>query len=120
MTHNRKLSYMLHHLVELKRNGDETMKCNILYTIKPQYELNLFFRDEKDHDTYVREQLIHRKFLPYYPRSLNILKWKIVKHEYKANQIYIEFEISRKDYIQHLYSKFNTALFDTIPTESTE
>lgn len=102
---------MIDKLLSIKNNEKELFVIQTSFDITKSFELNLFFKEDYDKDQYIKEYVLHKKFLPYYPHSLNILSWEIVEEEYSCNRLFVSFELGLDDYVGLLYQRIVLDLF---------
>ncbi|RAP49173.1 MAG: hypothetical protein BZ138_08185 [Methanosphaera sp. rholeuAM270] len=109
------LNELINSLNELNQyKNNEYLTINYCFEIDAQFKLDLFFKDEYEHDQYIKELLVETCFKKFYPKTLNILEWEIIENDFKLDQLKINFEINAGEYIKFLYENISPILIHTM------
>ncbi len=103
-----KIDAIINNLESLRMN-DKILTITTQIPITKQFEMNLYF--QKDRDLYVKEHILHKIFLPFYPNTLVLWDWKIMEEEYCKDHLLVSFQISKDEYIDFIYDRFTKILF---------
>lgn len=90
--------------LESIKHKDNILTITTERPIPIHFKLNLFF--QKDKDLYVMERILHKIFLPFYPKTLEIIDWEITEEEYGKDYLLFTFQISKEEYIDFIYRRF--------------
>ena len=90
----------------LENISSDTLKINVVFKVTSAFEVNLFFKDDKEKVVFIEEYLRKKLFNLYYPCSLVVSDFCVVKSEYGLDELNINFLLSTRDYVMNLVRVF--------------
>lgn len=83
----------------------DTAEFTLEFKVTKHFVTNHHFKRDNDKKIFVEEFLRKKKFVHYYPK-LKVLNYYIERAKYGQDLLYVTFEISREEYIEHIYKEF--------------
>lgn len=109
MVGNYELKGIVKRLETIEQSGEDVFEFVVEFKVTGAFKVNLFFKEDKD--MFVKEYLIKRLFVLYYPLSLNVVGYEIVDVLYGLDLLKVSFTLSYDDYVGHICAVFKYYLF---------